>query len=174
MNMLSGLGMCNQSQTVTLLVTFWATVELFFKRWAHFHQGRGRSLLVYILPTLAVFLLEGYFAMLHEFEENLIKFDKEVNCDSNRNSIRVVLFGDYWRINDLKSHSPQTWDVSMSIYWTFNLNTILWFLKYKIFTCFAKFIPKYFVLLKKHLFPCLLLCVYACMCTQAHHMSECL
>lgn len=38
----------------------------------------------------------------------------------------------------------------------------------------VKLIPKYFILLKRHLFPFLLLCVYAHMCTHAHHMSECL
>lgn len=51
---------------------------------------------------LAVFLLEGYFATLHEFEEDQMKFNKGVNCDSNRESIREVLFGDCCCISDLK------------------------------------------------------------------------
>lgn len=44
------------------------------------------------LETLAGF--EVYFATLHEFEEKLIKFLKELNCNSDRDCVKVVLSGD--------------------------------------------------------------------------------
>lgn len=115
-------------------------------------------------PMLAAFLLEGYFATLHKFEEDQMNLNKEAKGYSNRDSIRVVLVGAVVVLAIL-SGRPRAWDVSMTVIEPLIPKLFCNFWSTRFSLVWVKLIPKYFLLLKRHLF---LFYFYVSMHTFAH------